>query len=181
MTKRIIIPGLLGGVTLTIVTFIINGIFGFNSSINMKQIPNERQVYEILKEQIVEPGRYSCNPETASSERFPDGKLVFSILYGGMGHEAAGRLSLIGLFIFFISPTIGSWMLSVTSERILYSYFRKVFFFSVIGLLFALFGDLNNYGIGNYPLNDTILLALHKFFVWTIVGLVVGWKIKPNS
>ena len=181
MKKKVIISGILGGVVLTVLTFVSNGILGFNSSMNMKRIPNEREVYEILKENIVEPGRYICNPEVTSSGIFPEGEPVFSILYGGMGHEEAGRLSLVGLFIFFLAPIIGAWMLSITSERIISSYHRKVLFFAAIGLLFAVFGNLSNFGIANYPLRDTLILAAYNIFVWTIIGLVVAWQMKPEK
>ena len=88
MFKNIIIAGLLGGLTLMIWILLINGIFGFRNQIDMKQVPNEQQVYELLKSNVVEPGRYLCNPELTSSNMFPDNEPVFSILYGGMGHEA---------------------------------------------------------------------------------------------
>lgn len=181
MVKKIITSGLFGGVILIILTFIANGIFRFSSNIKMKQVANERLVYDILKENIAEPGRYLCNPEITSAAGFPEGEPVFSILYGGMGHEAAGGLMLVGFFIFCLAPMIGAWMLSVTSERIISSYPRKVLFFSAIGLLFALFGDLSNYGIGNYPLGDALILAVYNICVWTIVGLVVAWCIKPEA
>ena len=180
MLKKVIVSGLLGGVVLIVWGFVVNGIFGFNSSINMKQVPNERQVYEILKESIVEPGRYICNPELSLSGTFPGEEPVFSIHYSGMGHESAGGLALFQLAVFLLAPTIGAWMLSVTSGRIISSYPRKVLFFAVIGLLFAVFGDLMNFGIDDYPLNDALILAVHDIIVWTLVGLVVAWRIKPE-
>jgi hypothetical protein len=180
MLKKVIVSGLLGGVVLIVWGFVVNGIFGFNSGMNMKQIPDERQVYEILKEGIVEPGRYICNPELTSSGTFPGEEPVFSIHYSGMGHEAAGGKALVGLAVFFLAPTIGAWMLSVTSGRIISSYPRKVLFFAVIGLLFAVFDDLMNFGIDGYPLNDALILAVHDVVVWTLVGLVVSWRIKPE-
>jgi len=150
-------------------------------SMDMKHFSNERQVYEILKENIIEPGRYICNPELTSEKPFPDGEPVFSILYSGVGHESAGGMMLVELLLFFLAPIIASWLLSQTSERILSSYARKVFFFTGIGLLFAIFGDLTNFGIGDYPLSDSLIFALHNIIVWTVVGLVVAWKMKPEK
>jgi hypothetical protein len=181
MTKKVLISGLLGGLTLVVWMFLVNGLLRFNSSMNMKQIPNESEVYEILKENITEPGRYTCNPELTPERRFPEGEPVFSILYGGVGHEAAGRNMLVGLVVFFLSSIVASWLLSLTSERILSSYPRKVFFFFLIGLLFALFNDLTNFGIGDYPLSDAFIFAIHDIIVWTVVGLVVAWRMKPES
>ena len=181
MVKKVIFSGLAGGLVLIILTFVINGLFGFRSRIDMKQIPNERLVYEMLKENVVEPGRYFCNPEESSSTGFPQGEPVFSVLYGGVGHEAAGKHMLAGFVLFFLAPIIASWMLSMTSERILSCYLRKVLFFTAIGLLFAVFSDLTNFGIGSYPLRDALVLAVHNIFVWTIVGLAAAWQMKPEK
>ena len=85
--KKVVTAGLLGGIALMMWTFVVNGILRFQVSINMKPIPAERQLYETLKEHIVEPGRYVCNPALTSDWRFPDGEPVFSILYGGMADE----------------------------------------------------------------------------------------------
>ncbi|MBN2184669.1 MAG: hypothetical protein JW746_05030 [Candidatus Krumholzibacteriota bacterium] len=181
MAKKIIFSGLSGGLVLIILTFVINGLFGFRAGIDMKQIPNERLVYETLKDNILEPGRYICNPEGSPSAGFPRGEPVFSVMYGGVGHEAAGKNMIVGLVIFFLAPIIASWMLSTASERIISSYPRKVLFFAGIGLLFAVFGDLSNFGIGSYPLRDAFILAAHSIFIWTLAGLAAAWQIKPEK
>ena len=60
------------------------------------------------------------------------------------------------------------------------SYFRKVLFFVAIGALFAIFSDLTNFGIGRYPLKDAIILGASDIAAWTLVGLVVAWRIQPE-
>lgn len=180
MTKRVIDAGLLGGVVLIVWTFVVNGILGFQASIDMKEIPAERHVYETLREHIVEPGRYICNPELTLEGQFPAEEPVFSVLYGGMGHESAGGLMLVGLVVFLLAPMIGAWMLSQTSSRTLSSYPRKVFFFVTIGMLLAVFSRVTSFGIGSYPVKDAIALAAHDIIVWTLVGLVVAWRIRPT-
>jgi hypothetical protein len=181
MVKKVIISGLSGGIVLLIWTFVVNAIFGFHNRMEMKQIPNERQVYEILKENIVEPGKYICNPDLTSEGRFPDNEPVFSVLYGGAGHESAGEMMLVELLIFFLASITATWLLSQASPKVLSSYPRKVLFFTAIGLLFALFGDLNNFGIGNYPLHDALIHAVYDICVWTLIGLVVAWQMKSEK
>jgi len=180
MRYKVISAGLLGGVVMLVWMFVVNGLFRFQASIDMKQIPAERQVYEALKENVVEPGRYVVNPELTSDNRFPEGEPVFSILYGGVGHEAAGGLMLVGLVVFFLAPFIGAWMLSQASDRVLTSYPRKVLFFVAIGLLFAIYTDMASFGIGDYPLKDAVLLAIDHILVWMLVGLVVAWRITTS-
>jgi hypothetical protein len=180
MLKRTIIPGLLGSAVLIVWGFVVNGVLGFRASIDMNQIPKEREVYEVLKQHVVEPGRYVVNQEITAENSFPPGEPVYSILYGGMGHEAAGGLMFVGLLVFCLAPIIGAWMLSLTSERTLSSYPRKVLFFASIGLLFALYGDLTAFGIGGYPLKSVLILAFHDVASWTLVGVVVGWRMRPE-
>ncbi|NIN64410.1 MAG: hypothetical protein GTO63_06855 [Anaerolineae bacterium] len=180
MPKRVITAGLLGGVVLIVWTFVVDGVFRLNASINMKQVAEERQVYEVLKQHIVDPGRYVVNPELTSERRFPGGEPVFSVLYGGVGHESAGSFMLVGLVVFLLAPLIGAWMLSQASGPVLSSYPRKVLFFVAIGLLFAIFTDLMSFGIGGYPIGDAIVLAGSHIVSWTLVGLVVAWRIRPE-
>ncbi len=179
MRKNVIIAGLLGGLVLIVWTFVVNGLLGFQANIDMNQLPAEREVYEVLRTHVVEPGRYALNPELTEGERFPDNEPVFSVLYSGMGHESAGKLMLVGLGVFFLAPLIAAWMLSLGSEKLLSSYLQKVLFFAAIGLLFALSGDLMNFGIGGYAAKDTALLALNHIVAWILVGLVVARRILP--
>lgn len=179
MLRKVIVSGLLGGAILIAWAFVVNGVFGFRSKIDMKPISNERQVYETLKAYIVEPGRYICNPELSSSGTFPREEPVFSIHYSGMGHEFAGRLMFFQLALFLLAPMIAAWMLSVASERMLARYHLKVLFFAAIGLLVAVYGDLLKFGIDSYPLDDALMLAAYDIAAWTLVGLVVAWRMKP--
>ena len=97
-----------------------------------------------------------------------------------MGHEAAGPLSVILDFIYaFITATLCAWLLSLTSERIISNYPRKVFFVIITGVLFVFFSDIKKYGIGNYPLNDTLIMTFHNIILWTVLGLVISLFIKP--
>jgi hypothetical protein len=181
MLKKVIVAGLLGGLVLFAWTFAVNGILGFRNSIDRRPIPDERQVHECLKGSIREPGRYICNPEPTLSGTFPGGEPVYSIIYSGMGHDAAGRFMLTQLGLFFLAPLLGAWLLSCTSERVLASYRRKVFFFAAIGLLFAVSGTPARYGIDSYPLADALVLAAYDLITWTLVGLVVAWRIQPET
>ena len=181
MFKKVIGSGLLGFLVLFAWGFIVNGVLGFNSRINMKQIPNEGQVYKVLKESIVEPGRYILNPDLTPSGMFPDGEPVYSVHYSGIGHESAGKMMLFQFALLLLSSMIAVCMLSQTSQRVLISYPRKVLFFVAIGLLFAVFGDLMNFGIDKYSLTDALLIAANDILAWTLVGLVVAKSFRPTQ
>ena len=178
--KRVIAAGLAGSVTLIAWTFVVNGLLGFQSRIDMKRIAAEREIYAVLERNIVSPGRYVINPEITDVGRFPDDRPVFSILYGGVGHESAGTLVLFGLVPFLLAPMISAWLLSQASERVLQSYARKVIFFAAIGALVAIFSDLTRFGIGGYPFGDASLLAANHLAAWTLMGFVVAWRFSPG-
>jgi hypothetical protein len=180
MRKRVIISGLLGAVILIVWTFLVNGILGFGSSIDRKSISAERQVHEFLKASLSEPGRYIANPELTLAGTFPEGEPVFSIHYSGMGHDSAGTVMLVQLAMFVITPMIGAWMLSVSSPRILSSYPRRVLFFAALGLLIALYGGITNFAIDGYGAGDALMLALLDIITWTLVGMVVAWRMQPE-
>ena len=180
MSKRICVSGVLGMAILVAWSFVVNGVLGFNSRINLRQIPDERRVYETLKGSVVEPGRYIFNPELTPSGMFPDGEPVFSVHYSGMGHESAGKVMLLQLAVFLVAPTIAAWMLSLAAPRILRSYPRKVTFFVAIGLLLALVDALMDFGIDRYAIKDALLMAADNILAWTLVGLVVAKVLRPG-
>jgi len=182
MLKKVVLGGFLGGIVMIAWTFLSNGVLGLNSRIDMNRLVNEREVYEILKESIQGPGGYVVNPPLESpAGPFPAEEPVFSIHYSGLGHGAAGKVLLVNLAIVFLAPMIAAWMLSVTSKRIVSSYSRRVLFFAAIGLLFALFSDLMQYGIGAYALHHALILAAQGFVSWTLAGLVVARCVRPET
>ncbi len=181
MRKQVLISVLPGAVVLVAWTFLVNGILGFGSSIDRRPISDERRVHEALKTSLTEPGRYIANPELTLDGNFPEGEPVFGIQYSGMGHDAAGAVMLVQLAIFVVASTIGAWMLSVCSPRMLSSYPRRVLYFVALGTLIALCGGLANFGIDSYGVKDAMLLALVDILAWTLAGLVVAWLIHPEA
>ena len=181
MMRRVLTAGVLGGVVLMAWTLVVNGIFGFQARIDMNRVPTEREVYEVLRQHVVDPGRYVLNPELTPEHRMRGGQPVYSVLYSGMGHEAAGGMLWVGLAVAISGSVIGAWLLSQASQRVTASYGRKVLFFAAVGLLLALFGDLTRSGIGGYPVGDAVALALHRVIAWVLAGQVVAWRIQPEA
>jgi len=181
MLRKVLISTVLGAIMLFVWTFVANAVFLFNLRVNMKPVFDERRVYQVLKESIVAPGHYVCNPALTSSGIFPSGEPVFAIQYSGFGHEAAGWLQIVKLPVIFVMPLIASWMLAVSSQWILSSYFRRVLFLTAIGFLFAFSAYLTKFDIGGYPLHDTLLLAAYDVVTWLLLGFVVAWRITPAA
>jgi hypothetical protein len=180
MSHRVIVPGLLGGLVLVLWAFVVNGVLGFRSSLEMKRIPDERLVYEVLRARIPAPGGYVCNPALTGTGRFPDREPVYSVRYSGLGHGAAGREAFVGLLVFLAAPVSGAWLLSAATERVLSSYRRKALFFVGIGVLVALVADVARFGIGGFAMGDALRAAASDIAAWTLAGLVVAWRMRPG-
>lgn len=179
MWKRMLKPGLLGGVTLMVWAFVANGILGFNSRIRMKRLADERAVYAALERYVTVPGGYAVNPEAAAGGVFPAGEPVFSVQYSGFGHEAAGRLVFFELAIAFLSAFLVAGLLSMASDRVRSSFARRLAFVTGIGVFAAVSGELTRYGIGGYPAGAALLLAANVVVAWTLAGLVMAWSMPP--
>lgn len=178
--KKMFVAASAGAVVLLIWTFALNGILGLNARLNMKHVPNEREVYNMLKAAITEPGRYLCNPALTPAGRFPENEPVFGILYSGVGHEAAGLGAVLGLLQLLIVPSIGAWLLSKTSEQFRSRILNRVLFFVAIGFLLAVAGDLNTFGIGASPLTVALISAARTIVTWTILGSAIGALMRPS-
>lgn len=179
MDRKILFAGLAGAFVLLLWTFILNVLFGFNTRFTMTPVPNEREVYSLLSRSITEPGRYLCSPALTPDGGFPEHEPVFGISYAGLGHEAAGTGELLGLAEILIAPLIGAWMLSRTSDQFRSRFSRRLGFFIALGLLLALTGDLQSFGIGGSPVSLALLLALRTLVTWTIIGAVVASLMGP--
>jgi len=184
MVKRLLTAGLLGGVALVLWSFVVNGIFGFTSRLELNRVPDEPALYSVLEAEIVEPGAYVVNPELGPDRRFPADEPVFSIHYSGMGHEAAGRLQIMRLALAFATAFLVAGLLSMASDRVLSRYWSKVLFVALVGLLLALFGDLPRAGIGGYPMESALLIGANHFLSWVFAGLLIAWAMRapePNG
>ncbi len=105
------IGGLLGGFVLIVWLIVVDGIMGFKRSIEMNQFPNERIVYEFLKEYVTEPARFICNPEVKPNRRFPGDDPILAVHYTGLGHDDSLQEMILGLLIMLLAPIIGAWLL----------------------------------------------------------------------
>lgn len=179
MWRRVVGPGLLGGLAMFLTVLVVDALLGFSARINLNPVPNELHVHAVLKEAISEPGRYVANPPLTEERAFPGGEPVFSILYGGVGHETAGREALLKLPLFFALPILAAGMLSLAEGTVLSSYGRKVLFFVGVGVLVGTSSHLSRFGIGSYPFENALALALHDVGLWAVTGLVMAWRIRP--
>jgi len=176
---RVILAGLLGGVVLAVWFVIVDGFLGFKRGIEMNQLADERAVYAFLVEHVPEPGRYVVNPEISQDRGFPGNEPVFGVQYSGLGHADAGREMLVGLLVMLLAPVVGAWLLSNASSSVLSGYGSRLFFFSVVGIVFTLFGVMARFGLAEYPLGNAVALSVHDLIAWVVAGVAVAWFVRP--
>lgn len=177
--QRVILAGLLGGVVLLIWFVIVDGILGFKRGIEMNTLDDERSAYAFLVEHVPEPGRYMVNPEITPGQAFRGDDPVFSIQNSGLGHADAGQEMLGGLVVMLLVPVVGAWLLFNASSSILSRYGSRLLFFSVIGMVFTLFGVMERFGLARYSLGNAVALSVHDLVAWIVAGVVVAWLVRP--
>ena len=180
MRSRVLGAGVLGALVMVLASFVVNGVFGFTARLELRPVPNEAAVYAVLKEAIVEPGGYMCNPGVVPGQGFPANQPAFRIHYAGVGHEAAGRLQLLRLAVTLVATTLAAWIVSMASGRVLASYARRFGFFVVMGLWLAVFSDLPRYDIGGHPWSSAVALGAFDLGLWALAGAVMAWWLRPT-
>lgn len=140
MVKRIVLSGVLGGVVLMATAGVANVVFGFRTYIDLRTVPDESRVYGVLRRSVKAPGAYMCNP-TVGTGGYPGQEPVFLVRYSGMGHDFAGPGMFLELGVAVISALIAASMLWLATDRIS-TYGRRLVFFVLVGLLFAVWSDI---------------------------------------
>lgn len=179
--KRVLVGSLLGLVVMLAWFVVVDGILGLTRSIRMKQLPNERTVYSFLIEHVEEPGRYVCDPEVTPEQEYPGDDPIFVVNYSGLGHDDAGKEMVLGLLVMLFALVAGAGLLWNSSPRVLSGYASRLIFFVTIGVVVAIFGLLNRFGLGAHSLGDALLLTIHDIVAWGGAGLVVCRIVRPKE
>ncbi len=183
MAKKVLSAGIGGGIVIVVWLFASNAILPYKGNMIHKIAPNQLAIHRVLKENIAEPGTYTCpylGPEEESL--LPDyrNQPVYSIIYEGYRHSGAGAPPfLFPIVIPFVVALAASWMLSMTSEKILSRYYRRFLFVALLGGIIALYDDILQISMGPQPDDYQIFLAVNNVITWALAGLVIAWRVKP--
>lgn len=185
MKKDVIVAGLLGSLVMFAWLFVSNAMIPLKSNLVHKVPPNQLELHKVLKESITEPGTYSCPYLSQEEEsQLPDyrNQPVYSITYSGITHGNPTSVPMwLPIGIMLVVPLIAAWMLSVTSEKILARYSRRVLFVALIGLIVSLFDDVLQMSFGPQPRDYLVFLAINNLITWVLVGAVIAGRIKQAA
>jgi hypothetical protein len=185
MKKNVWLAGSLGGVVMLVWLFISNAVLPLKGDMIHRVVPNQLEVHEALKENITEPGTYSCLYLTREEEATMSdyrSQPIYSITYSGSTHGDPGSAGdFLPILLIFVATTTAAWMLSVTSRRTRSTYLRRVLFVALIGVVVALYDDLLQLSFGPQPRDYLIFLAINNLITWTLVGLVIAACVKSDE
>ncbi len=183
MTKNVLIAGILGGIVMFVV-MVAGRIFlpGVGYA-ELRPMPGQVQLQAALKERITEPGTYVCPylRDDRRSDAFPDylNEPVFVVTYRGYTHATVPGFVSAGMLSFLLAPMAAAWLLAQASNRVLGAYLRKAAYVATLGLFLVVSGDLLRVLTDNLPVSQAMGKALISLVTWTLVGLVLAWKVKP--
>lgn len=179
MKKNIILSGILGAIVIFAWTVISSSFIPLSGDMP-KEVPDDKDVHTLLKAKLPESGIYWMPGHAGQEEGlYPDyeNEPIFYVFYAGTTPSTMTATTIVEILSMLLTPMVAAWLLSMASERVLARYARRVFFVTGIGLLFAIYGDLYS----PKPLDLVLLSSISNLIAWTIVGLVLGWRIRPES
>lgn len=179
MKMRILIAGVVSVVVLFAWSFVANAILGMRPSVTMHRPANEAEVYDVLSKNILSPNGYVV--QSAANVQGPTTDPVFAVRNSGLTHADAGLTMVWHLMLWLIASLLVAELLSVTHQRILRSYPRKVLFVATCGLVIATLSELSQFDIGGLPLRSAGVLALSSFVGWVLAGLGMAKVIRQTD
>jgi hypothetical protein len=177
MIKKIALSAAAGAAVMILWAVVANAVLGLRPRIDMRRPTNMEQVYQVLLANVATPGGYIV--QSAANDTAPTGDPVFGIRYSGIGHASAGQTLIFQLLIALLTCALVAVLLSMVSPRVGSSYPRRVIFVALVGIAFAVNGDLSKYDIGGYPMGSALLLAANTSVAWILVGLAAAAILRP--
>lgn len=185
MTKDILISGVFGGMVMFAVMAACRLLLPDVGNSGFRTMPDQAPIHAALKERITEPGRYVCpylRPDDANA-LFPGylNEPIFEITYKGYTHATVPGFASAGMFAFLLGPMAAAWLLSQASDRVLATYLGRAGYVASLGLFVAVSADLLRALTDELPLTTVAGMAGVSVIAWTLVGLVLAWRIKPKT
>jgi len=82
------------------------------------------------------------------------------------------------VLIVSLVPLIAAWMLSMTSDKILAKYYRRIIFVALFGVIVSLYDDILQISFGSTLPNYLLFVAVNNLITWTLAGFTIAWRIR---
>ena len=182
MHRRIVTAGLLAGVVGLLWTALSQSAVPVRNELGYKEVPDEEAVLQLLDRGLPETGLYllpgHSPPDSLFRARYENGP-IFRVhsLRSGAGGAPHVIVSILG---FLIAPLIPAWFLWGLCRYGRPGFAARVGVVSLFGIFLALAAHLQLWGMELYPLSYSLFLAVNGLIGWTLVGIVLAWRITPD-
>lgn len=192
MAKRVIIAGILGGLTMFVWLFVAHTFLPLGE-MGVREIPNEGPVLSAMQSSIPQPGLYlfpgfGLGPNPTSAQRnaampgymkkyaqSPHGILVYHPPSGAFNFGAAlAREGTINL----LEGLLAAWLLSWAAAGRAYS--ARAGFVVILGALASVTTNLEYWNWYDFPGNYVAGYMVTQIIGFTLVGLVVAAFVKSE-
>jgi hypothetical protein len=183
MNWRVLRTGLGAGVVALVCTALVQGLLPFRDTLGYKEAPEEATVLSILDRALTETGLYlvpgHSPPDSLFRARYEAGPLfrIHSLRRGAGGPPHV----VISMLAVFLAPLVPAWVLFLLCRSGRPSFARRVTLVFLFGVFLALSGHIQLWGTELYPFSYALLLTFDALFTWMVVGLVLAWRISPES
>lgn len=187
--KRIIVAGLLGGAVVYLWSALSWSVLPYQAA-KFRAIPNEQQVAEVLSTSLTSAGvyHYPAYPSAGASdeevaawtqrvERGP----VIPLLVFNPGGSGSAVTSYVRAFVLDVMAALIVAMLLTLAVHSLRGYGQRVIFVTGIAIFAVLVTHLADWNWGMFPTSYVLPVAADIIIGWTLAGMVMAWRIKPEG
>jgi hypothetical protein len=187
--RRIIVAGLLGGAVVYLWSALSWSVLPYQAA-KFRGIPNEQQVADVLSSNLTVPGvyQYPAYPSAGASdaevaawtqrvERGP----VIPLLVFNPGGSASSVTSYIRAFVLDVMAALIVAMLLTLAAHSLGGYGQRVIFVTGIALFAIVVTHLADWNWGMFPTSYILPMAADLIIGWTLAGVVMAWRIRPEG
>ncbi|MBI4548255.1 MAG: hypothetical protein HY707_09760 [Ignavibacteriae bacterium] len=183
--KKIILAAITGGIILWVWGFLAWVVFPLHKP-SIRNISNEDAVIEVLRTNMDAKGVYifpgmPADYNQASMEAYTQKYMrgpMGMIIYDPQGSDPMMASQFInGLIIFIISAFLAAWFLS-RSTAAASSYFARVLFCGMLGIVVSVFTYLSAWNWMGYPLDYTTAMMIDAIVGWLLAGFGIAAIVK---
>jgi len=182
MNKKIITTGLLGGLIIFVWMIIFQTFFPFyQMTVNKISDDNANvQLLEFINENITESGVYYPDHKFTKEAQNPAFDYIQLIVEKQQAEYEIIRILLL-IIVWICAVMVIAWMLPKFPAEKIKHYKQRLLYVVFFGVFLALFSDVMNWCMHQYPLDHSMVAAVRTITSWVIAGTFIAWRTKPEN